>query len=97
MEPSASGPIEFESYAGIGAALAPTPDGLQVASVFEGGPAKRAGLTDGDLIVAVDGRPPPSRLCERLPFSEAVRSFRLTVRRGARDVELTCESIKLVE
>jgi hypothetical protein len=32
-----------------------------------------------------------------LPFREAVRSFRLTVRRGVGDVELTCESIKLVE
>ncbi len=43
-------------FYGIGARLLPDPLGVKVVSVFGDGPAKRAGIKGGDLIVAVDGK-----------------------------------------
>ncbi len=42
-------------YAGIGVEVVPQHDGLLIADVFDASPAKRSGLTVGELIVAVDG------------------------------------------
>ncbi len=52
---------EFEekergSYSGIGASLQKTEDGLVITAVFEGSPAKAAGLVPGDIIQSVDGK-----------------------------------------
>ena len=52
---------EFEekergSYSGIGASLQKTEDGLVITSVFDGSPAKAAGLAPGDQILSVDGK-----------------------------------------
>lgn len=44
------------SFAGIGVSVDPKPAGLEVVRVFDASPAQRAGLKQGDLIVAVDGR-----------------------------------------
>jgi carboxyl-terminal processing protease len=44
------------SYSGIGASLQQSEDGLVITSVFEGSPAKAAGLVPGDIIQAVDGK-----------------------------------------
>jgi carboxyl-terminal processing protease len=44
------------SFAGIGVSVDPTPAGLEVVRVFDASPAKRAGLKQGELIVAVNGR-----------------------------------------
>jgi len=43
-------------YAGIGARLAPTGDGVRIQSIFQGSPAERAGLRSGDVILEVDGK-----------------------------------------
>jgi carboxyl-terminal processing protease len=47
---------ERGSYSGIGASLQKTKDGLVISAVFEGSPAKAAGLGPGDIIVTVDGK-----------------------------------------
>ena len=47
---------ERGSYSGIGASLQKTEEGLVITSVFDGSPAKAAGLTPGDVIQAVDGK-----------------------------------------
>jgi carboxyl-terminal processing protease len=47
---------EKGSYSGIGASLQKTKDGLVITSVFDGSPAKAAGLAPGDIIQAVDGK-----------------------------------------
>jgi carboxyl-terminal processing protease len=44
------------SFTGIGVSVAPDRRGLRIARVFDGSPAARAGLHEGDLIVAVNGR-----------------------------------------
>lgn len=60
---------EFEekergSYSGIGASLQKTEDGLVITSVFEGSPAKAAGLVPGDRILSVDGKSTKSAAIE---------------------------------
>lgn len=45
------------TYEGIGITFGPTNAGFTVSKVNEGGPAEKAGITVGDVIVAVDGRP----------------------------------------
>lgn len=47
---------ERGSYSGIGASLQKTEDGLVITAVFEGSPAKAAGLAPGDQILTVDGK-----------------------------------------
>jgi len=50
---------EFDAppmFTGIGVAVGPNRLGLQIARVFDGAPAARAGLKSGDVIVAVNGR-----------------------------------------
>lgn len=44
------------SFAGIGVSVDQRPAGLEVVRVFDSSPAQRAGLEQGDLIVAVNGR-----------------------------------------
>ena len=43
-------------FSGIGVVLEETPQGLVVVSVFEGTPAARAGMEQGERIVSVDGK-----------------------------------------
>ncbi|HTX69545.1 MAG TPA: S41 family peptidase [Thermoleophilia bacterium] len=47
---------EKGSYSGIGASLQKTKDGLVITAVFDGSPAKAAGLVPGDTILTVDGQ-----------------------------------------
>ena len=44
------------SYSGIGASLQKTKEGLVITGVFDGSPAKAAGLAPGDVILTVDGK-----------------------------------------
>lgn len=44
-------------YSGIGAALEADDAGIVITNVFDGSPAKEAGLQPGDTITAVDGEP----------------------------------------
>ncbi len=44
-------------YSGIGASLQAGEKGLVITGVFDGSPAKEAGLQPGDIIVTVDGEP----------------------------------------
>lgn len=59
MEPKLAQDFKMETsatFAGVGARLAPDTLGARVAVVFDGGPADKAGLKAGDLIVAVNGK-----------------------------------------
>jgi carboxyl-terminal processing protease len=44
-------------FSGVGLQVTEHPDGLRVQVVYDGSPAKRAGLRPGDVIVAADGKP----------------------------------------
>ena len=47
---------QSSSFTGVGVSVAPDPKGLRVVNVFDGSPAKRAGIVAGDLFVAVNGK-----------------------------------------
>lgn len=65
----------------------PEQDGLLVRGVEDGGPAAEAGLAEGDLLVAVDGRPLSSvdDLYDALERTEPGGSIALTVVRGTEE------------
>ena len=48
-------PSHPSEYSGIGVELKRTGNGFKVIRVFDGGPAKKAGLRAGDLLLEVDG------------------------------------------
>src|SRR3954453_1701545 len=47
---------QHSQFSGIGLAVSGDPRGLRVATVYDGSPAKRAGLRPGDVIVKAGGR-----------------------------------------
>ncbi len=67
------------------------PLGVLVAEVYPGGPAARAGLKDGDLIVAADGQPVNDEggLNYRVATHRPGESIALTVGQGGRQHTLT--------
>ena len=69
----------------------PDTDGVLVRSVQADSPAERAGLEQGDLIVAAAGRPVDGvdALYESLDEAESGRTLQLKVVRGAQERELT--------
>ena len=44
-------------FSGIGVSIVPVKRGLRVVNVYKDSPAREAGITNGDVIVAADGRP----------------------------------------
>jgi S1-C subfamily serine protease len=65
------------------------PNGLRVAEVVAGGPADRAGLRAGDLLISAGGRP--------LMFSEAIgQPLAITVMRNGALVDVIAEPSELV-
>ena len=60
LPPAAQAQFDQEtsgSYAGVGVVEQPKADGVHIQQVMPGGPAAKAGLRAGEVIVAVDGRP----------------------------------------
>ena len=72
--------------------------GLLVAQVVAGGPADRAGLRPGDLLLTVAGHPlAVSQDLQRLMFSEAIgRPLAITVMRNGALVDVIAEPSELV-
>lgn len=69
----------------VGRTLDPTPPGTPaVVAVLKGSPAERAGLSVGDVILDVEGRPVATGEAAReaLAAVEVTRPLRITVRRG---------------
>jgi S1-C subfamily serine protease len=69
------------------------PSGLRVAEVVPGGPADRAGLRPGDLLITVAGRPvQKAQDLQRLMFSEQIgRPLAITVMRNGALVDVIAE------
>jgi carboxyl-terminal processing protease len=93
-------PAEYErfqqaqnsEFSGIGVQVGEHPKGLRVQVVYDGSPAKRAGLREGDVIVEADGRALAGRRQEAstaLIKGPAGTEVRLAWLRGGRRVERT--------
>jgi S1-C subfamily serine protease len=95
----------------LGIAVAPAPvapvwrsrlggrsNGLRVASVVSGGPADRAGLRTGDLLLTADGHEvATAQDLQRLMFAEAIgRRLGITVMRNGALVDVIAEPSELV-
>lgn len=73
-----------ESFAGIGAEITYGEQGITIVSVLKGGGAERAGLTAGDVIIAIDGEkcvPGTAEAREKLLGEEGTK-VTVTVRRA---------------
>jgi S1-C subfamily serine protease len=72
--------------------------GLLVAQVVSGGPADRAGLRPGDLLLTADGKPvTAAQDLQRLMFSDAIgRPLPITVMRNGALVDVIAEPSELV-
>jgi len=72
--------------------------GLRVAEVVAGGPAARAGLRPGDLLITAGGRPVTrAQDLQKLMFSEAIgRPLAITVLRNGALVDVIAEPSELV-
>jgi hypothetical protein len=93
--PNARQPPDDVQFEGVGMVLEPSPTGARVAQVNEGGPADRAGVQPGDLILAVDGVATagqplavivgrirgPAGTPVRITFERNGQPFELTIRR----------------
>jgi carboxyl-terminal processing protease len=86
------------SFVGIGVWLVPGPDGLEVSSVLPASPAREAGISPGDVLVAADGHP-----LRGLSAEEAGRFIRgpegsavvLVVRAGGEEREVEVERARI--
>ncbi len=76
-------PIDADLASSLGLSR---PEGVLVNRIYPDGPAARAGLTKGDVILAVDGRPveDPKALNFRLAIGELGKDARLDIRRRGR-------------
>jgi S1-C subfamily serine protease len=74
------------------------PSGLRVAEVVPNGPAARAGLRPGDLLLSAGGRPVTrAQDLQKLMFSEAIgRPLAITVMRNGALVDVIAEPTELV-
>jgi S1-C subfamily serine protease len=96
------------AYLGLVCVPAPVPaaqrqrvgrtEGLRVAEVVSGGPAARAGLRAGDLLLSAGGRPvAQAQDLQRLMFGEAIgRPLAVTVMRNGALVDVIAEPTELV-
>lgn len=82
-------PLRSEPTAITGVAYRPLEAGLEVARVFDRSPAERAGLREGDLVVAIDGTPVYERGCDGIVPPKAGVPIRLSILRGEQARELT--------
>ena len=82
---------QSSSFYGIGVQIQRHDDGVYISSVVEGTPANRAGLRNGDRILAVDGKDARDWSSEEVSKNvrgDRGRSVELTVERASEDVPL---------
>ncbi len=80
-------------FSGIGVTISENSDGVIVLSVFENGPAYKAGMMAYDYIVGVNGtdmRGKSSAEVRELIVGEKGTEVKVTVLRGEKEIELTC-------
>lgn len=89
-----------QSFGGIGARLSPDPLGVKVIQVFRGGPAYKAGIRSGDIVVGVNGENVSGQTSDEIVNKikgQIGTSVRIRVFRNGRDsVDFTIERGRIV-
>lgn len=73
------------NFVGIGAALEKVDNGIKITKIYEGSPAEKAGILEGDIITAVNGSSILGKDAEAVAASirgDAGTTVRLTIMRG---------------
>lgn len=100
-------PKEYASYqdatnsqfSGVGLGVQGDDAGLRIATVYDDSPAKKAGLKEGDVIVAADGRSlkgRPEEASTALIKGPAGTEVTLTIKRGDREFEKKMKRARIV-
>ena len=74
------------NFVGVGIALEKVDSGIKITRVYEGSPAEKAGLMEGDILSAVDGVSVMAKEAENVATEirgKAGEAVRLTVKRGS--------------
>lgn len=97
MVSTTPGPIRLDSVRDIGAAFFPRPHGLEIVRVLDDGPADRAGLAVGDVVLTLDGVPIADLGCLRERMRDPIEEFwTLGVVRGDESMEIGVDIATLV-
>ena len=72
--------------------------GFRVRQLIENSPATAAGLHEGDVISAINGKPASALTLEqlRLMFMREGRSYLLSIKRGEQQIEITIKMRRLI-
>jgi carboxyl-terminal processing protease len=84
--------VQGSRFTGIGVTVAEDPAGLRVVQVFDGSPAERAGIRDGDVITRAEGeslKGKDSAAATALIKGPSGTDVRITTRRDGKDRDLT--------
>ncbi|MCK6586040.1 MAG: carboxypeptidase regulatory-like domain-containing protein [Polyangiaceae bacterium] len=100
LTPRGDGGAGDSELVGIGAVLAPSPAGVTIASVVDGGPAAGAGLQSGDRILRIDGADasamPLSDIVQRLRGQAGSRVTIAVAREGGGEMDFTVTRATIV-
>jgi len=85
------------SHAMVGLALVKDPDGVRVSSVLPNGPAAKAGLKAGDLVLKVAGESvqDPAQFLARMEDSGVGQPLPIALRRDGRELQLTVTPVEM--
>jgi S1-C subfamily serine protease len=85
------------SHAMVGLALVQEPDGVRVRSVMPNGPAAKAGMKAGDLVLKVSGESvqDPAQFLARMEASGVGHPLQVSLRREGRELQLTLTPVEM--
>lgn len=89
-------PLRLESVRGTGAIRVPADGGLEIVKVLPGTPADKAGLREGDLVLASGGQPIYERDCSRWDQGESNEAKTFTIQRGQETFDVSLSRVVLV-
>lgn len=85
------------SHAMVGLALVQEPDGVRVRSVMPNGPAAKAGMKAGDLVLKVSGESvqDPAQFLAKMEASGVGQPLQVSLKREGRELQLTLTPVEM--
>ena len=78
----------------VGVVLSPAKQGVRISGVTPGGPAEKAGVHHGDIVIAIDGKPVngEDQAMERLHDLKVDQAVKVTLLRDGKNVDVTVKA-----